>query len=233
SACQGRVMSAARFVLVTPVRNEAEFIGRTIAAVADQVHHPVRWVIVSDASTDGTDEIVRHHVQMLPFIRFARRETVGKRDFSSKVQAIREGLRHLDEVDYDFIGNLDGDVSFARDYFSTLLSRCDGDPGLGIAGGLVYEDLGGSWRALPLSTDRSVAGAVQMFRRPCWESIGGYPLLRCGGEDAAAEIMARQRGWETRTFRDLQVYHHRRVGRNGGNALRVFYDMGWREAVIG
>jgi biofilm PGA synthesis N-glycosyltransferase PgaC len=230
---QGAVMSVARYVLVTAVRNEGEFVGRTIAAVASQSHRPECWVIVSDGSTDGTDEIVRSQLQTLPFLRFARRETTVERDFSSKVFAINEGLRHLDGVNYDFIGNLDGDVSFAPDYFATLLARFEADPGLGVAGGLYYEDLGGSWRAQALGIDRSVAGAVQMFRRACWESIGGYLPIRCGGEDTAAEVMARQRGWETRTFRDLRVWHHRRVGTNGGNVLRAFYNMGWREAVIG
>lgn len=226
-------MSTPRYVLVTPVRNEEDFVARTIAAVAAQTQLPERWVIVSDGSTDRTDEIVRQHMKTLPFLRLARRESAGKRDFNSKVLAIREGLRQLNEASHDFIGNLDGDVTFAPDYFATLLARFDGKPRLGIAGGLVHEDLGGAWRAQALGTDRSVAGAVQLFRRTCWEAIGGYRPLRYGGEDAAAEIMARQRGWDTRTFRDLEVRHHRRVGRDGSGALRAFYNMGWREAVIG
>jgi biofilm PGA synthesis N-glycosyltransferase PgaC len=226
-------MNAPSYVLITPVRNEQEFIDRTIVAVADQTHRPERWVIVSDGSTDRTDDIVRRRAETLPFIRFVRRESAGKRDFNSKVLAIREGAECMKDVDYDFIGNLDGDVSIAPEYFEQLLARFNEQPVLGLAGGLIYEDLGDSWRAQTLGTDRSVAGAVQMFRRACWEAIGGYPPLRYGGEDAAAEIMARQRGWHTRTFRDLRVQHHRRVGMEGQSALRAFYNMGWREAVIG
>ncbi len=226
-------MSTARYVLVTPVRNEEEHVGRTIDAVAAQTHRPERWVIVSDGSTDRTDEIVRQRAAQLPFLRLARRESTGKRDFNSKVMAIREGVRQLADVPHDFIGNLDGDVTFAPNYFETLLSRFDTNSHLGIAGGLVFEDIGGDWHAQALGTDKSVAGAVQLFRRDCWQAIGGYPPLRYGGEDAAVEIMARQRGWETRTFRDLEVRHHRRVGRDGRGALRAFYDMGWREAIIG
>jgi len=226
-------MSAARYVLVTPVRNEEDFIGRTIDAVAAQTHLPERWVIVSDGSTDRTDEIVRQRAAKLPFLRLARRESTGRRDFNSKVMAIREGVRQLTDVPHEFIGNLDGDVTLAPDYFDSLLGRFSENPRLGIAGGLVFEDLGGTWRAQTLGTDKSVAGAVQMFHRDCWTAIGGYPPLRYGGEDAAAEIMARQRGWDTRTFRDLEVHHHRLVGRDGHGALRAFYNMGWREAVIG
>lgn len=226
-------MSAARYVLVTPVRNEEGFIGRTIDAVAAQTRLPERWVIVSDGSTDRTDEIVRQRAAKLPFLCLARRESTGKRDFNSKVLAIREGVRQLADVPHEFIGNLDGDVTFAPGYFEQLLSRFRDNPRLGIAGGLIYENIGGAWRAQALGTDMSVAGAVQMFRSDCWTAIGGYPPLRYGGEDAAAEIMARQRGWDTRTFRDLEARHHRRVGRSGRGTLRSFYDMGWREAIIG
>lgn len=226
-------MSTVRYVLVTPVRNEEDFVGRTIDAVAAQTHLPECWVIVSDGSTDGTDEIVRQRAQTLPFLHFIRRETAGKRDFNSKVLAIREGVRQLADVPHEFIGNLDGDITFAPDYFEQLLARFRDNSRLGIAGGLVYEDLGGTWRAQALGTDMSVAGAVQMFRSDCWTAIGGYPPLRYGGEDAAAEILARQRGWTTRTFRDLEARHHRRVGRSGRGMLRSFYDMGWREAIIG
>jgi glycosyltransferase involved in cell wall biosynthesis len=226
-------MSLAPYVLITPVRNEAEFVRRTIAAVSQQTHRPERWVIVSDGSTDGTDDVVHRQLQILPFLRLARRESGVERDFSSKVFAIREGLRHLEGVAYDYIGNLDGDISFASDYFATLITRFKADPRLGVAGGLYYENLGGSWREQALVNDRSVAGAVQMFRRACWEEIGGYLPLRDGGEDAAAELMARQHGWKTRTFRDLKVLHHRRMGANGGSAFRAFYNMGWRDAVIG
>jgi hypothetical protein len=72
-----------------------------------------------------------------------------------------------------------------------------------------------------------------MFRRECWEEIGGYLSLPYGGEDAAAEIMARMRGWETRTIRDLPVMHHRATGIEGRGAIRSFYDVGRREAILG
>src|SRR5437762_2712355 len=81
----------------------------------------------------------------------------------------------------------------------------------GIAGGVILERVNGRFLAQRISADSSVAGAVQLFRRACYEGIGGYTPIRCGGIDAAAEISARKNGWRVRTFTDLGVFHHRRV----------------------
>jgi glycosyltransferase involved in cell wall biosynthesis len=222
-----------RYVLVTPVRNEEQHVGLTINAVAAQTLLPERWVIVSDGSTDGTDNIIRSYESSLPFLRFVRRDAGAQRDFRSKVMAIHLGLDQLAGLDYDFIGNLDGDVSFAPDYFDRLLACFAASPRLGVAGGLIHEDSTHSTRAQFVQTGSSVAGAVQMFRRACFDQIGGYPPLRYGGEDAAMELMARMRGWETRTIRELTVRHHRPAGVHGRGMLRSFYDMGRREALLG
>ncbi len=222
-----------QYALVTPVRNEADHVGRTIDAVAAQTLLPQRWVIVSDGSTDATDDIVRKRAASLPFLRFVRRDADAERDFNSKVLAIREGLAQLAGVEYEFIGNLDGDVSFAPDYFEKLLAHFTVEPRLGIAGGLIHEGAGLTSRAQFVNTGHSVAGAVQMFRRTVYEQIGGYPPLRHGGEDAAAEIMARMHGWQTHTFSELLVHHHRPTGVEGRGVLRSFFDLGRREALLG
>lgn len=225
--------SSHKYVLVSPVRNEAKYIQLTLDSVVAQSHLPERWVIVSDGSTDATDDIIRHYVGSHPFVKLHRREPEAKRNFSSKVFAIREGVAQLHGVNYDFIGNLDGDVSFSPDYFAEILRRFEADPKLGIAGGLLLDDHDGTWRKQVISMDRSVAGPVQMFRSACYDAIGGYTPLHYGGVDAVAETMARMHGYTVRTFPELEVHHHRRVGTEGKGVLRAFYDMGWREAVIG
>jgi len=226
-------MPLSRYALVSPVRNEARYIQLTLDSVIRQTKLPERWVIVSDGSTDATDDIVRRYAAAHPFIQLVRRQPDAKRNFGSKVLAIREGIAHLAGLDYDALGNLDGDVSFAPDYFAEILRRFDADPRLGVAGGLLLDDHDGQWHKQVISISSSVAGPVQMFRRECYEQIGGYTPLRYGGVDAVAEVMARMHGWQVRTFPELEVRHHRRVGTEGKGVLRAFYDMGWREAVIG
>src|SRR5690349_16810447 len=55
------VHKTARYVLITPARNEAAFIELTLKSMTAQTVKPLKWVIVSDGSTDGTDEIVNRY----------------------------------------------------------------------------------------------------------------------------------------------------------------------------
>jgi len=213
------------YVIVTPARNEERVIENTIRSVVSQTAKPDKWVIVSDGSTDRTDEIVRAYCGTYPFIRLIRSGGDEQRNFGSKVAAFNAGYRTFAGQEYGFIGNLDADVSFAPDYFENLLKRFAQTPKLGIGGGIILELVGGKFLAQNISAN-SVAGAVQLFRRACFEAIGGYYALPGGGIDAAAEIMARHQGWLVQTFPDLPVRHHRRVTSGSSSALSTGFRDG-------
>ncbi len=227
-------MADYRYVLISPVKNEAKQLDRTIDSVLSQTVRPLRWVIVSDASTDQTDAIIQRRAAENSIVVYVRKESgAGKRNFASKVDAIRIGHDRLADLSFDFVGNLDGDVTLERDYFETILRRLEENPRLGICGGLIYEKSNGRFQAQHID-DNSVAGAVQLFKRDCYDEIGGYVPLRFGGVDAAAEIMARMKGWGVETLREAKVLHHRRVAHADGLSLtagfrrgRMFYSLGY------
>jgi biofilm PGA synthesis N-glycosyltransferase PgaC len=221
------------YVLVTPARNEEALIHLTIESVLAQSHLPRRWVIVSDASTDRTDEIVANVAKRHSFIVLLRTNRCStERSFSAKVNAFRLSEAHLADIQSACVGNLDADVSFQSDYFEQLLARFEQSQQLGIAGGTIYELIDGRFEEQRLSQG-SVAGAVQLFRRACYNQIGGYVPLRYGGIDSAAEIMARMYGWTVRCFRDLPVYHHRRVSSGTGGTVRTKFRHGIRHYCLG
>src|ERR1035438_8123794 len=136
------------YVLVTAARNEEAFIAHTIDSVISQTVQPVQWVIVSDASTDQTDQIVVRYAREHPFIRLLRLTKDHPRNFGAQVDAIRAGVALLQSSTYEFIGNLDADVSFGPTYFGDLLLLFRDNPKLGLAGGTVQE-LDGSTRKAP------------------------------------------------------------------------------------
>jgi len=205
-----------RYALVTPAYNEAERIGYTLASMAAQQRPPERWVVVSDGSTDGTDELVRSWLPRLSFLRFVRREKTEDAGFWSKSRAFEHGRRELEGLGFDLLGNLDADVSFAPDYFARLVEAFRAGPELGLAGGQIYELREGRRTRQDVARN-SVAGAVQLFRREVFQAIGGYAVLRQGGEDSLAEIQVRMAGWGVQTLRELEVDHHGPVttGRRG------------------
>jgi glycosyltransferase involved in cell wall biosynthesis len=201
-----------RYVLLTSAHNEELLIEQTIGSVISQTTVPVRWVIVSDGSTDRTDEIVQSYCRRYPFIRYFRLDQNMSRGVVSKIRSLTFAYKNLQDVDYDFLGNLDADVSFSDAYFQGLLAQFRLDSNLGIGGGLIYEKAGGEFRSRLSNSITSVAHAAQLVRRECYEEIGGYVALKYGGEDWHAEINARMLGWRVQAFPDLRVMHHRQTG---------------------
>ena len=220
------------YVLITAAYNEERFIEETIKSVIAQAVLPAVWVIVSDGSTDRTDEIVQRHATTYPFIRLIRRERDQSREFASKVFALNVGVSSLPPHQIDFLGVLDADVSLDPNYFSELLKRFDADPVLGLASGWVTEKVGGEYRACGGNNSRSVPGAIQMFRFECYRDIGGLLAIEYGGEDWYAEIMARKSGWRVQSFPDLHVRHLRVTGSKAGR-LRYCYREGITDFAIG
>jgi poly-beta-1,6-N-acetyl-D-glucosamine synthase len=205
-------MSLPSYVLITPARNEAEFIELTIKSMVAQQARPAKWIIVSDGSTDGTDEIVQKYVDVHPWIELVRMPERRERHFAAKVNAFNAGYARMRGLKYDVIGNLDGDLSFDEDYFSFLLSKLVEDSTLGLVGTPFKEfDSGQSYDYRIVSIEH-VSGACQLFRRECFEAIGGYVPLKSGGIDLVAVLRARLQGWQTRTFTDKTCLHHRKMG---------------------
>jgi len=198
-----------KYVLVTAAYNEEKFIEATIQSVISQTVPPSKWIIVSDASTDRTDEIVQHYHDRYPYVQLIRITEEHARNFAAQVNAINAGCRELMKLDFDFIGNLDADVTFAPCYFERVLERLAADPELGLTGGWIFESSHGQYRSRSCNRSWSVAHAVQLFRRACFEQVGGYVALRYGGPDYFAEVRARQLGWKVEACPHFPVYHHR------------------------
>jgi poly-beta-1,6-N-acetyl-D-glucosamine synthase len=220
------------YVLVTTARNEDKLIEKTIRSVVCQTILPRKWVIISDGSTDRTDEIVQGWTKDHPFIVFLRSDGRAERSFGSKARAFELGYEYLRAESFDYIGNLDADVSFPPDYCQRVLQHFDANPRLGVAGGIIHELIGGTFVPQRINLN-SVAGAVQMFRRDCYEQVGGYIPLRFGGIDSAAEITARMHGWQVQTFSELEVRHHRRVASGGGRLITTQWRHGLRHYCLG
>lgn len=217
------------YVLITAARNEEKYIEATIKSVLSQTILPKKWAIVSDGSTDKTDEIIKKHADLYNFIYFVRRDTSSHQNanFASKVFALNEGYERLINFEYDYIGHLDADITFEPDYYESVLIKLDQNPLLGIAGGFVFEQLQGNFVSRPYNTDRSVAGGIQLFRRELYKDLGGLIPLKGGGEDWYAEVTARMRGWKVQSFRNLHVYHHK-----PGNLVRGAMNERFRQGVM-
>jgi biofilm PGA synthesis N-glycosyltransferase PgaC len=242
------------YVLITPARNEAQFIELTMKSMLAQTVLPLKWVIVSDGSTDGTDNIVRKYAGDHPWIELVRMPGRTERDFAGKVFAFNAGYAKVKDLPYAAIGSLDADISFGEDYFFFLLSKLGEDPTLGLVGTPFKESSNPIYDYRFTNIDH-VSGACQLFRRECFEDVGGYVPVKGGCIDHIAVLSARMKGWKTRTFTEKVCLHHRAMGtaeqrvwtarfRNGGKdyaignhplweLFRAVYQMTKRPFIIG
>jgi glycosyltransferase involved in cell wall biosynthesis len=226
--------SFSSYVLVTAAYNERTLIEQTIISILSQTVRPGNWIIVSDGSTDGTDDLVRRYSAEYDFIQLCRISEDHPRNFTAQVNAINRGLALLKKTDCGFIGNMDADITLEPDYFSRLLDKFGQEPRLGLGGGAICErSREGSFKPRRGNSINSVAHACQLFRRECFNAIGGaYLPLPHGGPDAHAEIVARMKHWRVASFPDLRVFHHRRTGSVGG-ILRGLFRQGKMDYSLG
>jgi glycosyltransferase involved in cell wall biosynthesis len=221
------------YVLVTPSRNEEVFIERTIESVVHQTVPPLKWVIVNDGSTDSTGAIAERYAAQYDWIEVINRPVRKERNFAAKVQAFNAGLERLRDLKYEVIGNLDSDVLLDKDHFEFLLGKFQQNPRLGVAGTIFSEEGGYSSDTDSFEGQTYVSGQCQMFRRECFEQIGGYVANKGGGIDWIAVTTARMRGWKTRSFREKSFLHHRQLGTAERGVLAASYSYGQKDYFLG
>jgi poly-beta-1,6-N-acetyl-D-glucosamine synthase len=203
-----------KYLIITPARDEEEYIEKTILAVVNQSIRPVQWIIVNDGSHDNTGAIIDHYAEVHPWIKTRHRPNRGYREAGGGViNTFYDGYAQIESSQWDFLVKLDADLSFSSDYFELCFAEFVRDPLLGIGGGGIYHEEAGElkWEENPKF---HVRGATKIYRRKCWEDIGG--LLRAPGWDTVDEVKANMLGWRTRSFLDLCVSHYRFTGAADG-----------------
>ena len=220
------------FVLITPARNEEAFIEKTLESVVHQTCLPVKWVIVNDGSTDATGSIVRQYAERYDWIELVNLPVRRERNFAAMVYAFNAGQEQLKKIQYEVIGNLDSDVSLEEDHFEFLLSKFKEDPQLGVAG-TVFKEEGYNSETDSLEGQLHVSGQCQLFRRRCFEDIGGYFANKAGGIDWIAVTTARMMGWKTRSFREKCFFHYRHLGTAERSVFAAAFSYGEKDYYLG
>jgi biofilm PGA synthesis N-glycosyltransferase PgaC len=226
------VLKLPTYVVVTPARNEAQFIELTIQSMLAQTVRPLKWVIVSDGSTDATDDIVKRYASQNNWIELIRMPEREERHFAGKVYAFNAGRARVEGLPYGVIASLDADISFDNDYFRFLLEKLAADPMLGLVGTPFAETSGETYDYRFVNVEH-VSGACQVFRRECFEAIGGYIPVKGGAIDHIAVITARMKGWKTRTFTERVCIHHRVMGTAQRSLIQARFKFGAKDFAIG
>jgi glycosyltransferase involved in cell wall biosynthesis len=222
-----------KYVLITPAHNEEVFIDKILASMVAQTVLPECWVIVDDGSSDRTAEIIQRYARRFSWIRLVQRPPRLDRSFAGKVHAFNAGLEHVQSVPFEVIGNLDADLSFEPDYLEFLIGKFAEDPQLGVAGTPFTEDGGYDTARDSFEGENHVAGGCQLFRRQCFENVGGYIPNAAGGIDWIAVTTARMKGWRTRSFPEKRFHHYRTLGTAGRSSMAASFSYGEKDYYLG
>jgi glycosyltransferase involved in cell wall biosynthesis len=208
---------SAKYVVVTPARNEAKYIEQTIKSVVAQTVRPAEWVIVDDGSTDGTAEIAERAAAEHPWIKVVHRRDRGERVVGAGVvETFNDGLRAVSIADAEYLCKLDADLVLHERHFETLIDSFTADSSLGLASGTIHEHVGDKLVELRYEPEM-VFGAAKFWRRKCFDAIGG--LEQAVGWDGIDVHQAMRRGWRTGIIDrpELRILHLRRMGTSHKN----------------
>ena len=213
-----------RYVIISPVKDEEQYVEFTARSVINQTVKPVLWILVDDGSRDRTPDIVSRYADVHSFIWVIHNPHTGsRRPGAAVIRAFDVGWQALGDREYDFIVKLDCDISFEPDYFQKLLGKFSEDERLGIASGVYFEmDKAGIWKEVVMPSYHA-AGACKVIRRKCFEDIAGF--IVSAGWDTVDEIRAMTRGWKTSHFTELRMHHHKPEG-SGIGPMRTSFMHG-------
>jgi len=203
-----------KYVIVSPVKDEENYLDRMINSVLRQTALPARWVIVDDGSCDRTPQILKRYADQYDWIKPVRLERSEQRQLGiTEIRAFAIGFKLIDAIEFDYIVKLDGDLELPFDYFEELLSRFNQDSDLGIASGAYVEPKDDTWMVVSMP-EYHAAGASKIVRAECFREIGGFIADR--GWDTVDEIRAHIAGWNTCHFPDIVFRHLRNEGSAAG-----------------
>jgi glycosyltransferase involved in cell wall biosynthesis len=209
-------MNRPKYFVITPVRDEANNITKTIDSMVNQTILPKEWIIINDGSIDSTPQIINSASKNFDWIKVVHRSNRGyRKPGGGVIEAFYDGYNKSTTTEWDFLVKLDGDLSFSYHYFEKCLEYFFKDPKLGIGGGAVYQR----------ENDRlvidskgdppfHVRGATKIYRKSCWQQI--EPLVKYPGWDTIDEVRANMLGWRTYTFKDIKIIQHKPTGSADG-----------------
>ena len=220
------------YVLITPARDEEAFIEKTIQSMIRQTLLPTKWVIVNDGSKDRTADIVNRYLTKYHWMEMIEMPMRRDRSFAAKVNSFNAGYERVKSLGYEVIGNLDADLSFDTEYLEFLMGKFAEDSTLGVAG-TIFKEEGYSSDTDSFEGQTHVAGGCQLFRRRCFEQVGGYIPNKAGGIDWIAVATARMLGWKTQSYREKWFFHHRSLGTAERSVLASGFSYGEKDYYLG
>ncbi|MBU0490147.1 MAG: glycosyltransferase family 2 protein [Bacteroidetes bacterium] len=209
-----------KYIIVTPAKNEENYITFLLESVVKQSILPTQWVIVDDSSSDNTAIIVQDYCAKYPWIKYVYYDSRGRvRTGGGKVvEAFYCGYELVKDVDYDYVSKIDADLTLPSDYFEKVIQEFTKNPLLGLCGGTIVVRNAKGKLIAEKTASHHVRGALKFYKKECFSDIGG--LMKKYFWDGTDEMMAMYKGWQIKII-PSQVLHHRPTSTETNKGLRA------------
>lgn len=162
------------YLLISPCRNEADYIRQTLDTVITQSVRPAKWIIVDDGSTDETPQILAEYRKKHDWIEVVTRRDRGRRSVGPGViEAFYAGYETIRPDDYEYLCKLDMDLQLPPRYFETLMERMAANQRIGTCSGKAYIGKDGDF-VNENHGDETSLGMTKFYRVTCFKEIGGF-----------------------------------------------------------
>lgn len=201
------------YLLISPCRDEADYMRKTLDSVVAQSLRPTKWVIVDDGSTDATPNILAEYAARHDWIEVVHKSNRGARAVGPGViEAFYFGLDRIDPDQFDYLCKLDLDLDLPPRYFERLVTKMQANPRIGTCSGKPYFRAASGRMVSEKCGDEMSVGMTKFYRRDCFAQIGGF--VREVMWDAIDCHKARQLGWIAVSWDDpdLRFEHLRPMG---------------------
>lgn len=213
-----------RYSIVTPARNEEATLNLAVESVVNQTIKPGKWIILNDASTDRTGEILDSYAEKHDWIEVIHVEKKVK-TYAGIQQKLEMAFKKIDLNENEFIGKLDSDIVLNPTYYEDIMEKFHKNPKLGIAAGILYH-IAKNKEVIERNPPRHVRGGLIFYRVQCWKDIGGMDPTP--EYDTIDGVKASMLGWETRCFEEIKARHLRPTSHYNTYALgKAAYMIGY------
>lgn len=218
-----------KHVVITPVKDEEQFVSDLIESMLSQTIKPDLWIFVDDSSIDQSKEIILQATEDHTWIRYLYSGSLNPRSRGKKIADLFIlGLNSCD-ISWEFCSKIDADMVLPKNYFEEIFYLFKREEKLGICSGNTYFIKKGKERMEKVMPSHT-RGGLKTYRRDCLDDIGGIPPV--DGWDGIDNILAASKGWETRNIRGLFALHQRKTG-SMKSKLQTSYEIGVRSHYMG
>ncbi len=221
------------YLLISPGRNEAQYMRQTLDTVIAQTIRPAAWVIVDDGSTDESPAILAEYAARHDWIHIVTRSDRGRRAVGPGViEAFYAGFETVRPQDYDYLCKLDLDLNLPPTYFEGLMTRMAADPRIATCSGKAY-----IWEHGELVNERhgdeTSIGATKFYRMSSFLALGGF--VREVMWDGIDCHRCRMRGWIACSWDapELRFVHLRPMGSSQQGVLSGRMRHGYGQYFMG